>query len=150
VGRLKNHKHELFCQAFSKCGNATESYKKAGYKCKDEKTINVNASRLLTNAKVKERIEELNDWQENKAIADIAEIQEALTKIMRDEVEEEVIVLEGQAPGVSVAKKATKKASFTDKVKAMQTLARMQGGFDNTISVTVEIPRFGNEDDLED
>ena len=59
MAALKNIKHESFCLHYSKTGNATESYKKAGYKAKTEAGINASASQLLKNPKVQARLAEL-------------------------------------------------------------------------------------------
>lgn len=51
---LKNAKHELFAQGVAKGLSATDAYEKAGYK-----PHRPSASRLLTNANVAQRVEEL-------------------------------------------------------------------------------------------
>lgn len=61
MAKLKNMRHELFCQYYvtelnGKLYNGTESVIKAGY---SEKTAHVQASRLLKNVKVRARINEL-------------------------------------------------------------------------------------------
>ena len=52
-------KQEQFCQEYVKDWNGTRAYKRAGYECGTEETFNSNASRLLRNDKVKQRIDEL-------------------------------------------------------------------------------------------
>jgi phage terminase small subunit len=41
-------------------------------------------------------------------------------------------------------------ARLTDANKAAETLAKMQGGFDNTFKLEMTVPRFEGEDSLED
>lgn len=49
-------KQERFCQEYHKTGNATQSYISVGY---SEGGAKESASRLLTNANIKKRLEEL-------------------------------------------------------------------------------------------
>lgn len=150
VAALKNIKHENFCLHYSKTGNATESYKKAGYKAKTEAGINASASQLLKNPKVQARLAELAEEMASSKIADIAEIHEYLTAVMRGEEKEEVVVVEGLGDGISEARLIKKEANIKDRIKAGETLARMKGGFDNKLSVEVALPVFGGEEELED
>jgi phage terminase small subunit len=57
---LSNHKHELFAQAISKGKSQREAYLGAGYSVRPE-IADVNASRLLTVAKVANRVTELQE-----------------------------------------------------------------------------------------
>lgn len=131
-------------------GNATESYKQAGYNAKNDNSAGAMARKLLQNAKIQGRIEELTEEMRSSKIANAMEIQERLTSILRGEEQEEVVVVEGIEKGVSEARIITKKPSPSDMVKAGQTLARMQGALDNNVNVSVTIPVFGGEDKLED
>lgn len=163
---LINNKHEAFCLHYAKTGNASESYKKAGYKAKTENAINVNATRLLKNTKIKERLQELAAELASDKIASIKEIQEHLTAVMRREKTESVVVtlIEEKSEYVQgedgiMRKKTTKKeipriveipARLSDANKAAETLAKMQGGFDNKLSVEIAVPVFAGDEDLED
>lgn len=78
---LDNPKHEAFCQAYIKHhNNATEAYKQAGYSAEGD-SIKANASRLLTNVNVKERIEELRKETEEEDLVTRKEVIEALKRI---------------------------------------------------------------------
>ena len=77
-------------------------------------------------------------------------MQEVLTQIILQESEEEVIVLEGCGDGISEAVTKKKKPSQSDRIKAIQLLARMQGALDNTTAVNIVIPVYGGEESLED
>ena len=68
--RLDNVKWEAFCQNYSKSGNATDAYKEAGYKWKDDASANSAASRLLRNVKVITRLKELGQAKEKASIAE--------------------------------------------------------------------------------
>lgn len=134
-----NQKQEKFCLAYAKSGNARQSYLDAGYKCKPE-TADASASQLLKNPKVKARLEELRDKAANDAIADIREIQETLTRILRKEENEEVVVVEGDGDGCSSARKLKKEPALKDIINAATTLAKIQGGFNTNINISGSVP----------
>lgn len=147
---LENVRHEAFCLHYAKTGNATESYKKAGYTTEKESVIYSNANRLLKNAKVKARLRELSDELKSEKIAGIVEIQERLTAIIRSEEPEQIVVVEGMGDGVSRARIIEKKPDQKNVIKAAETLAKMQGGFDNKVTLEMTMPVFGGEENLED
>lgn len=147
---LENVRHEAFCLHYAKTGNATESYKKAGYTTEKESVIYSNANRLLKNAKVKARLRELSDELKSEKIAGIVEIQERLTAIIRSEEPEQIVVVEGMGDGVSRARIIEKKPDQKNVIKAAETLAKMQGGFDNKVTLEMTMPVFGGEEKLED
>ncbi len=129
-------RQEKFCQEFAKCGNATEAYKKAGYKSKSDKAVTANASRLIAYDSIQQRLRELAARVQTKKIMDIAEMQERLTAFARQESEEEIITVKGVRMMCQVGAK--------DALKAMELLAKIQGGFapvksDVTISEPVVI-----------
>jgi phage terminase small subunit len=90
---LENTRWERFCQAYAVDGNATSAYKKAGYKVKDDETAGSAARRLLQNVAVRNRIDELTrearEQAERNSIADIVEIRQRITQIMRGQAEVE-------------------------------------------------------------
>ena len=147
--KLANNKWERFCQEYSKTANAAQSYKIA-YGDMKESSLYSNANRLLKNDRIQARLAELYDEIHSNAIASAAEIQERLTSILRGELQEEVVVVEGIEKGVTEAKIILKRPSNADAIKAGQTLAKMQGAFDNSFNVNLVVPKFGGEDNLED
>jgi len=147
---LLNVKQEAFCLHYAKTGNATESYKQAGYEAKTERAVYANANRLLKNDKVQARLAELAEEMASEKIAGIREIQERLTAILRGELQEEQVVVEGCGDGVSEAKVIQRQPQLKDVIKAAETLGKMQGAFDTKTNINVVIPVFGGEGDLED
>jgi phage terminase small subunit len=140
-------RQERFCQEYSKLGNATQSAINAGYSERSAKQV---GQRLLTNDDVKQRIRELQGEIKNQNIIDARKMQEVLTSIILQESEEEVIVVEGIGDGCSEGVKHKKKPSQSDRIKAINLLAKMQGVLDNSITLNVVVPVFGGEEDLED
>lgn len=148
---LKNPKWERFCLEYAKTSNAAESYKIAYNKSDNSFPILAQSGyRLLQKPGVKERLAELHEEMASEKIANAAEIQERLTSILRMEAQEEVVVVEGIEKGVTEAKIIMKRPSNADAIKAGQTLAKMQGAFDNSFNVNLVVPKFTGEDDLED
>lgn len=134
---------------YAKTGNASESYVKAGYKTTNERSVYSNCNRLLKNDDIRARLAELADELATEKIANIKEIQERLTAILRGEIQEEQVVVEGCGDGVSEATIVKRQPQLKDMIKAGETLAKMQGGFDK-IKVEVITPVFGGEEGLED
>lgn len=131
---MLNIRQEKFCLEYAKCGNATEAAILAGYA---EKYAGQNADKLLKNTKVQDRLKELAEQIESEKIADIKEMQQILTTIIRQQMQEEVplVVNNGDWSEVQMVEK---KASIRDVVSAINTLGKMQGAFSDNINLNVE------------
>lgn len=149
MGTLLNPRQEAFCWQYARTGNATESYKRAGYSNRSDNAAGSCASKMLRNPKIKARLAEIITELNSAKIAGVREVQERLTAILRQEAEEEQIVVEGDGEGVSSARVMNRKAQLKDAIRAGELLARMQGGLDGA-AVNVVVPVFGGADDLED
>ena len=104
--------------------NATRAYKKAYPKVKKDSVAASNGNRLLRNAKVKNYIDEQLKKIEDKSIADAAEVMKYLTAVMRNELKEEVVVVEGEGEGCSSARIVKKDISAKDRNKAAELLGK--------------------------
>lgn len=104
---------EKFCIEFVRCGNATEAYKRAGYKARSDKVAGTAAARLLGNVGIQQRIVELQSEMDSHKIMDAAERRELLTRFARDE--------------------NTGKA---DRLKAMDLLNKMDGVYINKTQIS--------------
>lgn len=133
---------------YAKTGNATESYKQAGYVCKNDNAAGASARRLLLNAKIKARLAELTAEMANDKIADIREIHEYLTSVIRGETTEEVVVVEGCGDGISEATTIDVRTSNKERIKAAVELAKMKGAYDSKLHIEMTVPVFGGDDDL--
>lgn len=147
---MLNPKQEAFCLHYAKTGNATESYKQAGYQCKNDAVVAAAAVRLLKQVNVQQRLQELAEKTASEKIADIREIQERLSTILRGELLEEQVVVEGCGDGVSEARIIRRQAQLKDIIKAAETLGRMQGAYDTKLQIEMTVPVFGGESTLED
>lgn len=131
---------EKFCVEFAKSGNMAQAYVNAGYKAKTQNSITTCASQLLKKPNIKKRLEELTAETKNNDIADIREMQEALTKIIRQELEEQVLMTEGRLDGETEVVTKTKKSSIKDIISAINTLGKMQGAFIDKVAIDGAIP----------
>lgn len=127
-------KQEKFCLEYAKCGNARQAYISAGYKNKKDSVTDAAASRLLSNVKVKARLAELAEQAASDSIADIQEMQQILTSIMRQETQEEVILIDP----VSGIVREKKSASIKDIIGAIEKLGKMQGAFVDKVEADVQ------------
>jgi phage terminase small subunit len=126
-------KQEAFCLEYAQSGNATEAYKKA-YGAKSDGTARANASRMLTNANVQARLQEIAEQIASPKIATIAEIQEGLTKMFLGIEKETVYRVDDY--GNTVAQK--REASLHLRLKAGTELAKMLGAYTYNISAEVK------------
>ena len=145
---MENPKWEAFCLHYAKTGNASEAYRNAGYKTNNERSIYSNCNRLLKNDDIRGRISEIMAEMASEKIASIREVQERLSAILRGEIMEEQIVVEGCGDGISEARKVKREAQLKDMIKAGELLAKMQGGFDTRVKVDVSPITF--VEDLEE
>lgn len=76
-------------------GNATEAYVNAGYKARINETARANASRMLTNAKVKAYIESGMKQLESAKLASAKNVLEYLTSVMRGKQTDTVAIAKG-------------------------------------------------------
>lgn len=159
-------KQEAFCLHYAKTGNATESYNTAGYKATNSNIAGVEAHKLLKNPKIEKRLKKIAEEVKTEKIADIQEIQEFLTSVMRRENRENVVVTISKQESSykpdeegKMRKYTTKEeipmvvpipAKLSDANKAAETLAKMQGAFDNKLQVELTVPIFEGEECLED
>lgn len=150
MAALSNPKWEAFCLHYAKTGNASESYKNAGYETKNARSIYSNCNRLLKNDDIRKRLAELTEEMKSEKIADIREIHEYLTSVIRGETTDDVVATEGCGDGVSEVRVVKVRTNNAARIKAAVELAKMKGAYDNKLQVEVTVPVFGGDDDLED
>lgn len=123
-----NPKQERFCCEFIACGNATSAYK-AAYGAVSGNTARVNASRLLADTRIQERLKELQADIVDEKICDSIELQEFLSRVVRRELSEEFFLPSGE--------RVQRPNSVRDALKAAETLARISGLFVNRSEVEI-------------
>lgn len=137
-------KQMIFANEYLVDLNATRAYKKAYPNVKKDSAARANASKLLTNANIKNYIDEQLKKIEDESIANATEVMKYLTKVMRNEtLEEVVIVCEGGCV------KVNKKPSEKDKLKAAELLGKRYKLFTDKIEAGVtQTVIFEGEDDI--
>ena len=127
-----------FVQEYMKTNNITQSAIKAGY---SPKTASVQGSRLLTTVKVANYIEAINERLESEKIADIQEVMEYLSSVMRGEKKDQFDL----DPSLSERTKAASELARRLDVKAKNV------NVDLAVTIIDDIPEDAEiEDDLDE
>ena len=130
-------KQKRFADYYIETGNATESARRAGYKGKN---LNNVASENLAKIGVKSYIDEKLKVLENERIASAKEVLEFLTKSMRGELDEEVVVVEGTGDGTSEARKIKKQIGLRERIKSAELLGKRYRLFTDKVEVDGVVP----------
>lgn len=110
-------KQKIFADEYIICLNATQAYKKAYPHIKKQRVAESAGSRLLSNVEVKAYIDEQLEKLQSERVADQQEVLEFLTAVMRGEVTEPLLVLDGDGMQRIVEAKpnvATRKSAAVD------------------------------------
>ena len=91
-------KQKRFADYYIETGNITEAAVKAGY---SKKTARVIGQENLLKPAIKGYIDEKLETMQDERTASAKEVLEFLTKSMRGEIKEEVVVVEGTGDGTS-------------------------------------------------
>ena len=143
-------KQKAFCDYYIESLNATESYKKA-YGCNNDATARTEGSKNLAKPNIKNYIDERMKEIEDKRIAKAEEVLEYLTKVIRNEEKEEVVVTVNVGDFQTEIKKVKKELSAKDKIKAAELLGKRYRLFTDKVEADVnQVVVFTGEDDLED
>lgn len=131
--------------------NATRAYKAAYPNVKKDSVARANGSRLLTNANIKNYIEEKLAEISDQKTAKAQEVMEYLTSVMRGESESSVVVVEGYGEGRSEAKIIEKPPDEKERLKAAELLGRHYAMFTDKVKAEGAIPVvISGGEDLED
>lgn len=128
-------KQQRFVEEYLVDLNATRAYKKAYPNVKKDGVAASAAVRMLRNVKVKNYIDEQLKKIEDESIADATEVMKYLTAVMRNELTEEVVVVEGEGEGCSSARIVKKDMSAKDRNKAAELLGKRYRLFTEKIEV---------------
>ncbi|MDU5272002.1 MAG: terminase small subunit [Finegoldia magna] len=128
-------KQKKFADEYIKTGNAYQSALNAGY---SESYSKGNVIKLLENVSVKAYIDERMKKLEEEAIADQAEVLKYLTRVLRDEEREEILVNVGNFE----QEIQSMKVSTKDKIKAAELLGKRYGSWTDKQEVDINLPTF--------
>lgn len=130
-------KQKRFADYYIETGNATESARRAGYKGKN---LNNVASENLAKVGVKSYIDEKLKILQDERTASAKEMLEFLTKSMRGELDEEVVVVEGTGDGTSEARTVKKQIGLRDRIKSAELLGKRYRLFTDKVEVDGVVP----------
>ena len=141
-------KQKRFCDEYLIDLNATQAAIRAGYSKKTAYSIGIeNLKKPVIQNYIDKRLKQLED----KRIAKADEVLKYLTSVMRNEVKEEVVVVEGKGDGCSSARTIKKDMSAKDRNKAAELLGKRYRLFTDRIEADVnQTVIFEGEDELED
>ncbi|MGG7059851.1 terminase small subunit [Clostridium tertium] len=139
MSQLTN-KQMIFANEYLVDLNATRAYKKAYPSVKKDSAAKAAASRLLTNVNLKNYIDEQLKKIEDESIANATEVMKYLTAVMRNELKEEVVVVEGEGEGCSSARIVKKDISAKDRNKAAELLGKRYRLFTDKVELEGSIP----------
>lgn len=123
--------------------NGTQAAIRAGY---SKKTAHAIATENLSKPIIKAAIEEHLKKLDSQKTAELKEIMEYLTSVLRGKSTSEVVVVEGIGEGCSEAKIVKKHPDEKERLKAAELLGKRYGMFDNKIQVEGVIPVVIKED----
>lgn len=132
-------KQQRFADEYIISGNATQAAIKAGY---SGNYANTNASKLLQNTTIKAYIDERMKKLEEEAIADQTEVLKYLTRVLRDEEREEVLVNVGNFE----QKIQLMKVSTKDKIKAAELLGKRYGSWTDKVDLSSDLTLIFEDD----
>lgn len=129
-------RQKMFADEYLIDCNATRAYKAVYKNVKKDSVASVNASKLLRNTKVKAYVDEQLEKMHDERTADVKEVMEYLTSVMRGESEAEIVVVEGIGDGASEARRMIKAPDEKERLKAAELLGKRFGLFRDKLDVT--------------
>nr|DAT34798.1 MAG TPA: Terminase small subunit [Caudoviricetes sp.] len=141
-------KQKRFADYYIETGNITEAAVKAGY---SKKTARVIGQENLLKPAIKGYIDEKLEAMQDERTASAKEVLEFLTKSMRGEIKEEVVVVEGTGDGTSEARTVKKQIGLRDRIKSAELLGKRYRLFTDKVEVEGAVPVvIVGEDSLEE
>lgn len=141
-------KQKRFADYYIETGNITEAAVKAGY---SKKTARVIGQENLLKPAIKGYIDEKLEAMQDERTASAKEVLEFLTKSMRGEIKEEVVVVEGTGDGTSEARMIEKQIGLRDRIKSAELLGKRYRLFTDKVEVEGAVPVvIVGEDSLEE
>ena len=141
-------KQKRFADYYIETGNLTEAAVKAGY---SKKTARVIGQENLLKPAIKGYIDEKLEAMQDERTASAKEVLEFLTKSMRGEIKEEVVVVEGTGDGTSEARMVKKQIGLRDRIKSAELLGKRYRLFTDKVEIEGVVPvMIVGEDELEE
>lgn len=119
-------------------GNGALAARLAGYQGTD-KALTVAGSRLLATASVAAAIQSAFAAVRSKATLTRREVAEFLAKAVREEIEEDVVVVQGEGDGMSTATTVRKRIGARDRLKAAEVHLKVSGDMIEKVEVKSDV-----------
>lgn len=131
--------------------NATRAYRSAYTHIKNNDVAQAAGSRLLSNVMVKKYVDEQLEKMNSEKIANVQEVMEYLTAVMRGTSKAEIVVVEGMGEGCSAARRMDKSPDEKERLKAAELLGKRYRMFTDNINLDGGVAViFSGEDKLEE
>ena len=129
-------KQKLFADEYLIDLNATRAYRAVYKNCKSNKAADASARKLLGNTRIQQYINERLEELQSKRVANVQEVMEHLTAVLRGEIREETVVVEGIGDGCSEARIVEKQVGARDRLKAAELLGKRYSLFTEKVEVS--------------
>lgn len=147
MAELSNKKHERFCTEYVKDMNGKQAAIRAGYA---ERSAEMQASRLLRNDKVKQRVAELREAYFNENIMTAQQVEYELTRIALGLSNEKHVVIEGTGEGCSEARIIDKPPDEKSRLKALELMAKRHRILSGDTTIDIKPVIIVGGDDIAD
>ena len=125
-------KQKLFCDEYLIDLNGTRAYRTVYKTIKNDNVAGVRANKLLKQKDIAEYINKRLEEIHNENTADIQEVMEYLTSVMRGKSESNVLALAGDGFQEVIAKPPDEK----ERLKAAELLGKRFGMFRDNVDIT--------------
>ena len=123
-----NARQQRFCIEYVRLGNAVQAALEAGY---SESYANKRAYQLLENVGIQNEISRLAEPEKKERIASKDEVLEFLTAVVRGDIKEKVVTIEGI--------EYEREPSVKDKTRAAELLGKRYAIFREKVEVDSEV-----------
>ena len=130
-------KQKRFCDEYLIDYNATQAAIRAGYSPKTAYSI---GDENLKKPELKSYLDAELEKLHNAKTADVQEVMEYLTAVLRGESSASVVVVEGVGDGCSEARTITKPPDEKERLKAAELLGKRFGMFTDKVNVSGNVP----------
>ena len=117
-------KQKLFCENYLMTMNAVDAYLAVYKNCKSRDNASKHASRLLASPHIRAYVDTCLEKAHSNKIADIQEVMEYLTSVMRGETSAEEVMVVGTGEGCSEPCKVSKAPSEKERLKAAELIGK--------------------------
>lgn len=143
-------KQKKFCDEYIKTLDPIGSYLSVFKNCKSRENASKHASRMLARDYIQEYVRACLQEAHNDRVADIQEVLEYLTDVMRGITSSEELLVVGTGDGCSEVTKVQKKPSERERLRAAELLGKRFGLFSDKVQAEIVVPTFEGEDELEE